>query len=126
MRLNQVTLPAVDIAASATFWRTLGFRPVVVDEHYCRFLAPDGDATLSIHLGGTAGDAAVYLESDALDSTVARLLGLGIVFDSGPTDQSWLWREAWTRDPAGNRVCLYHAGVNRLDPPWRVAEGSDD
>jgi len=23
-------------------------------------------------------------------------------------------------DPSGNVVCLYHAGDNRLNPPWRV------
>jgi hydroxymethylpyrimidine/phosphomethylpyrimidine kinase len=34
--------------------------------------------------------------------------------------QSWLWREAWLRDPAGNAVCLYHAGANRRFPPWRL------
>jgi len=122
VRLNQVTLPATDIAASAAFWRTLGFRQIVAADHYCRFVAPDGDATLSIHLGGAAGDAAVYLETGTLDADVARLTAAGVTFDSGPTDQTWLWREAWTRDPAGNRVCLYHAGVNRLDPPWRLRD----
>ncbi len=91
-------------------------------EHYCRFVAPDGEASLSIHLGGSAGDAAVYLETDTLDADVARLAAAGIAFETGPVDQSWLWREAWTRDPAGNRVCLYHAGVNRLDPPWRLRD----
>ena len=24
------------------------------------------------------------------------------------------------RDPSGNEVCLYHAGENRLSPPWRI------
>ena len=24
------------------------------------------------------------------------------------------------RDPAGNAICLYHAGENRRFPPWRV------
>ena len=42
------------------------------------------------------------------------------MFDSGPEDQTWLWREAWLRDPDGNRLCLYHAGNNRRFPPWRV------
>jgi catechol 2,3-dioxygenase-like lactoylglutathione lyase family enzyme len=120
VRLNQITLPADDIEASAAFWRTLGFRQIVASDHYARFVAPDGEATLSIHLGGAAGDAAVYLETDTLDADVTRVAAAGIVFESGPTDQVWLWREAWTRDPAGNRVCLYYAGVNRLDPPWKI------
>ena len=40
---------------------------------------------------------------------------------SGPTDQSWLWREAYLKDPDGNLICLYHAGANRRFPPWRIA-----
>jgi hypothetical protein len=24
-------------------------------------------------------------------------------------------------DPDGHRVFIYHAGKNRLDPPWRLA-----
>jgi catechol 2,3-dioxygenase-like lactoylglutathione lyase family enzyme len=124
VRLNQVTLPARDLDASAAFYLTLGFRPIVISPHYRRFLAPEGDATLSLHVGGVAGDACVYLETDHLDAEVARLSTAGIAFDAPPTDQSWLWREAWTRDPAGNRVCLYFAGENRLNPPWRVKDGT--
>jgi catechol 2,3-dioxygenase-like lactoylglutathione lyase family enzyme len=59
MKLNQVTLPALDVAASVAFYRDDGRRP-------------------------------------------------------------WLWREARLVDPSGNVICLYHAGANRLDPPWRV------
>jgi hydroxymethylpyrimidine/phosphomethylpyrimidine kinase len=39
-------------------------------------------------------------------------------------DQRWLWREAWLKDPAGNEICIYHAGENRRLPPWRI-EGDD-
>jgi len=46
-----------------------------------------------------------------------------VVFDSAPTDQRWLWREARLGDPDGNRLCLYWAGKNRVDPPWRVGQG---
>jgi len=34
--------------------------------------------------------------------------------------EPYLWREAVLRDPSGNRIKLYHAGENRLNPPWRV------
>ena len=37
-----------------------------------------------------------------------------------PERKDWLWTEAWFKDPAGNRVCLYRAGKNRRFPPWRV------
>lgn len=41
-------------------------------------------------------------------------------FDTPPTDQRWLWREAYLKDPAGNRICIFHAGENRRYPPWRI------
>ncbi len=62
----------------------------------------------------------VYFECEDLDARVATLKAKGIVFDSDPVDQSWLWREAWLTDPAGVKLCLYYAGKNRLDPPWRL------
>jgi len=48
------------------------------------------------------------------------LIAKGIVFDTDPADQSWLWREAWLSDPAGVKLCLYYAGKNRRFPPWRI------
>ncbi len=41
--------------------------------------------------------------------------------DVDPIDQRRLWREAYLSDPDGNTICLYHAGKNRLHPPWRIA-----
>jgi catechol 2,3-dioxygenase-like lactoylglutathione lyase family enzyme len=124
VRLNQVTLPAQDIAASAAFYRALGFTQLVAADHYCRFLAPQGDTTLSIHhdARATGASASIYLETETLDADVARLQAAGLVFDTAPVDQTWLWREAWLSDPSGNRICLFHAGVNRIDPPWRLKE----
>jgi hypothetical protein len=43
-----------------------------------------------------------------------------VAFEHKPTMQTWLWYEAWLRDPAGNTICLYHAGSNRRHPPWRI------
>jgi hypothetical protein len=37
-----------------------------------------------------------------------------------PQDQSWLWREAEIFDPGGNRILIFRAGSNRIDPPWRI------
>ena len=65
----------------------------------------------------------MYLECADLDGTVGRLVKEGIRFDSLPTDRPWLWREARLRDPAGNALCLFFAGPNRRDPPWRVGRG---
>lgn len=122
MRLNQITLPVRDIAPSKAFYLTLGFRLLVDSAHYCRFLAPDGDTTFSIHAeDGEIGTGPVlYLESADMDADFARLKAAGVAFDSAPTDESWLWREASFRDPDGHYWKLYFAGGNRVNPPWRV------
>jgi uncharacterized glyoxalase superfamily protein PhnB len=62
----------------------------------------------------------VYFETDRIDAEYARLVQAGVLFDQGPADMPWLWREARLRDPDGHRLCLYHAGENRKDPPWRL------
>lgn len=125
MRLNQVTVAAKDIGASVDFYRRLGLKLIVLAEHYARFEMPEGGSTFSLHLAPTGpGDNAptIYFECDALDAEVARLKAAGVMFDSDPVDQRWLWREAYLRDPAGNVICLYHAGENRTHPPWRLKD----
>lgn len=124
MRLNQVTVPALDVERSIAFYQTLGLKLIVKSPHYARFELPDGESTFSLHLTanveGVERGPHVYFECEDLDARVATLKAKGIVFDSDPVDQSWLWREAWLTDPAGVKLCLYYAGKNRLDPPWRL------
>ena len=123
MELNQVTLPAVDVAASVAFYRGMGFTLIVDAPHYARFKSTVGDATFSIHAVSPPFEASrtvVYFECAALDRTVAELKAKGLRFVQDPRDEPWLWREARLADPSGNVICLYHAGANRLDPPWRV------
>ena len=126
MRLNQVTVGARDIEASVMFYKTLGLRLIVLSPHYARFELPDGESTFSIHLVDDPGrmpeGTGIYFECDDLDARVSALEAKGIVFDSDPVDQSWLWREAWLRDPAGNRLCLFKAGEARRYPPWRLKD----
>jgi hydroxymethylpyrimidine/phosphomethylpyrimidine kinase len=122
MNLNQVTLPAEDYDASVAFYRRLGLRQIVDSPgRYARFECPGG-ATLSIHVeeGRQAGDAVICFENDELDAWVERLQAAGIAFETGPEDQSWGWREAHLRDPAGNLLCLFRAGEYRRFPPWRM------
>ncbi len=124
MRLNQVTVPALDVERSIAFYRTLGLRLIVQSPHYARFELPDGESTFSVHLATEASGAgpSVYFECDDLDARVAELQAKGVVFDTAPVDQSWLWREAWLTDPAGVKLCLYKAGDNRRYPPWRLKD----
>jgi catechol 2,3-dioxygenase-like lactoylglutathione lyase family enzyme len=124
MKLDQVTVPCIDLAASVAFYRTLGLRQIVDSPpDYARFECPVGDSTFSVHRTSQSardGGVVVYFELDDLDATVRELKQAGLVFESEPRDQPWLWREAYLRDPAGNRICLFHAGRNRLNPPWRT------
>jgi catechol 2,3-dioxygenase-like lactoylglutathione lyase family enzyme len=121
--MNQVTLPARNIAESVSFYLSLGLIQIVDSAHYARFECPDGDATFSIHIADESelgGGAAIYFEDQELDALCDRLKNEGIEFSQMPKDESWLWREAWLNDPSGNAICLYWAGENRKSPPWRV------
>lgn len=124
MNLNQVRVPSSDVRRSMDFYRRLGLTLIVENlPSYARFECPDGDATFSVEeragLMPGAG-VVVYFECADLDSTIAALKERGVVMDAEPRDQPWLWREADLRDPDGNVLCLFSAGQNRKNPPWRV------
>lgn len=124
MQLNQVTLPTTDLTRAVVFYTTLGLKQIVASEQYARFELPEGDATLSLHVVEQfmPSQTVVYFECAQLDQIVRQLEAVGVVFDTQPTDQRWLWREARLRDPDGNPLCLYHAGENRKHPPWRISD----
>lgn len=125
MNLNQVTLPTTDLDRSVAFYRDMGFMLIVHSPpRYARFECPEGDSTFSLHLvdhpAGNTG-VVVYFECTDLDDRVAHLLAAGFEFTKLPADERWLWREARLADPSGNVICLFRAGDNRKNPPWRVA-----
>jgi hydroxymethylpyrimidine/phosphomethylpyrimidine kinase len=118
--LNQVTVPAEDLAASERFYRLLGLRQVVrASPRYARF-ETEGGATFSIATDKDYTAPVVYFECGDLDVTVAYLQQQGFKFEQEPRDEAWGWREARLRDPAGNAVRLYQAGEMRRFPPWRL------
>ena len=125
MNLNQVTLPCTDLDASVRFYQRLGFKQIVSSPpRYARFECASG-ATFSLHLGPVTAaptGVVIYFEVDELDATIEKLKSAGVMFESGPICQDWLWREAYLRDPAANLLCLYFAGSNRRYPPWRLSE----
>jgi catechol 2,3-dioxygenase-like lactoylglutathione lyase family enzyme len=124
MKLNQVTIPSLDVQKSTEFYKTLGLHLIVnALPRYVRFECPDGDATFSIHkvdeiLRGHG--ITLYFEDDNLDKWVTQLQEKGIVFNQLPEDMSYLWREARLQDPDGHHLILYHAGENRKNPPWKI------
>jgi len=124
MNLNQVTIHTAKTQETAEFFTKLGLI-LIVDSlpRYARFECPDGDSTLSINIADerpASNDIVLYFECEDLDGEVARLKSLGLEFEEDPTDRDWLWRQAYLRDPNGNRICLFRAGENRKNPPWRV------
>jgi uncharacterized glyoxalase superfamily protein PhnB len=107
------------------FYKLLGLTQIVADDHYARFVCPSGDSTLSLEDRAKFPQSApslisIHFETERLNALVAELKERGMAFDQEPTDEPYLWREAVLRDPDGHRLFLYHAGVNRLDPPWRL------
>ena len=123
MNLNQVTVPALDVAASVAFYQRLGLELIVSSPHYARFKCPEGEASFSVHLVNELPirpNTIVYFETSSLDERVKQLENAGLSFYQQPRDEPWLWREARIVDPSGNMICLYWAGINRLNPPWRI------
>jgi predicted enzyme related to lactoylglutathione lyase len=125
MQLNQITVPAVDVESSVEFYQGLGLRLIVSSlPRYARFECPDGGSTFSLHhvqkLAEPSG-VVVYFECENLDDKVRQLQARGYTFTQEPKDEKWLWREARLPDPSGNVICLYFAGENRRNPPWRIS-----
>jgi catechol 2,3-dioxygenase-like lactoylglutathione lyase family enzyme len=128
MNLNQATINCSKTVETVEFFQKLGLL-LIVDSlpRYARLECPDGEATLSVSQAETrtAGSVpseniTIYFECNDLDAEVERLKSLGLTFDEDPTDRPWLWRQAYLKDPNGNKICLFHAGENRKNPPWRV------
>jgi catechol 2,3-dioxygenase-like lactoylglutathione lyase family enzyme len=122
MRLNHVTLPATDLGESIAFYQALGLQLIVrADPRYARF-AVDDASTLSVEVSadGQPGSAEIHLWCADVDADVAAAEARGLVFATPPTDQSYLWRTAGVRDPAGNLIILFTPGANQHFPPWRL------
>tara|TARA_Y100000780_G_scaffold221598_1_gene230009 strand:+ start:251 stop:643 length:393 start_codon:yes stop_codon:yes gene_type:complete len=122
MQLNQVTLPVNNMIEAVKFYRTLGFTQIVDTPHYARFSCPEGDSTFSLSLESEffENHSVIYFENDNLEQLCQQLIKKGIVFEQQPTEQRYLWKEAILKDPSGNKIKLYKAGENRLNPPWKV------
>jgi catechol 2,3-dioxygenase-like lactoylglutathione lyase family enzyme len=124
MNLNQVTIYSARPVETVEFFEKLGLKRIVDSlPRYARLECPDGESTLSVNIDDeavTTNNIVLYFECDDLDSEVERLKSLGLEFDEDPADRDWRWRQADLRDPNGNKICLFHAGENRKNPPWRV------
>lgn len=123
-RLNQVTVTGSDYKKMVDFYKKIGLHQIVdsPDNGYARFEC-GGGATLSVQCDPDVeveDFTAIYFELDDLDRRVRDLAARGIPFEHGPRNQPWMWREARTRDPAGNTIFFYKAGEHRRYPTWRI------
>ena len=128
LRLNQVTLGAIDMAASVLFYQRLGLT-LIVDSapRYVRFEFPDPPAggepaTLSLHAVHKDWRPAdewplIYFEVDDLAAFIAAA---DLTPLSPPEMMSYDWEEADILDPSGNRIRLFKAGQARRFPDWRI------
>lgn len=130
LRLNQVTLGAIDFAASVLFYQKLGLT-LIVDStpRYARFefpTPPEGGepATLSLHSVASDWTAPtdwplIYFEvDDVTDFLKTRELDP----ITKPEMKDYQWFEADILDPSGNRIRIYAAGDIRRFPAWRIKE----
>jgi len=123
MNLNQITIPVSNIEQSVEFYETLGLKLIVKTPHYARFECMHGDSTFSIHQAEKpVQDSGVwiYFEVDNVDEKISELIRKGMVIEELPDDKTWLWREARIKDLDNHLLIIYHAGVNRKSPPWRI------
>ena len=123
MNLNQVTISVLDVEKSILFYQSLGLNLIVHStQHYARFECSNG-ATFSLHHVNELKDndgTWIYFEVDNVDEQVKILQTKGIVFEELPDDKPWLWRESRLKDSDNNQIIIYHAGENRLNPPWKI------
>jgi len=122
MELNQITLPVKNMDDAVNFYLKLGFTQIVDTPHYSRFSCPEGNATFSLSLESDEleNSSVIYFEHEKLDELCADLSQRAFQFEQLPTEQRYLWKEAILKDPSGNKIKLYWAGENRLNPPWKV------
>jgi len=128
MNLNQITVPSLNVGKSVSFYKKLSLKLIVEAlPKYARFECPDGDSSFSIHLVDklpSGNGVYVYFECDNLEDEVKSLQQKNIKFEEMPSQKIWLWKEARLKDPDGNQIILYHAGQNRLYPPWRLKDNT--
>lgn len=92
------------------------------NKHYARFECENG-ATFSIHKQESINNkvnAWVYFEVENVDEKIVELIKQDVLINEMPNDKPWLWREARVLDLDNNIIIIYHAGENRLNPPWKI------
>ena len=128
LRLNQITLGAIDFASSVSFYQRLGLK-LIVDSapRYVRFEFPTGEdgappTTLSLHEveDGWAAPADYPLIYFEVDDVAGFLADAHCEPLSPPEMKSYLWEEADILDPSGTRIRVFKAGESRRFPPWRI------
>jgi catechol 2,3-dioxygenase-like lactoylglutathione lyase family enzyme len=123
LNINQITISVKNVEKSIEFYQKLGLNLIVKSlPKYARFECTSGETTFSLHQSDNKLNSStwIYFETETLDADVKELIDLGSEFETLPTDERWLWREARLKDLDGNQLILFYAGKNRKDPPWKI------
>jgi uncharacterized glyoxalase superfamily protein PhnB len=103
------------------FYRDLlGFKEIdQIPGDYARLRSRNSQSTLALHLSRSPdvappGGVWLYLEVRKLDQLYRKLQSAGVRFSQKPQFMPWGWRQAFLKDPDGHKLCLYWAGVKRL------------
>ena len=123
LNINQITISVKNVEKSIEFYQKLGLKLIVKSlPKYARFECTNGETTFSLHQSDDKINSStwIYFETETLDADVKKLIELGVKFETLPTDESWLWREARLKDLDGNQLIIFYAGKNRKDPPWKI------
>ena len=112
----QTAIPVIRVSSSTAaeqfYCKGLGFAPLAFwrpdktrDDPCYMTLAREG-ARLHLHSfpGGAAGESAVYVFVDDVDSLYAELISRGVPVSSPPMDQEWGMREIGVRDADRNII----------------------
>jgi hydroxymethylpyrimidine/phosphomethylpyrimidine kinase len=123
MRLNQVTVGALDYGAAVNFYTRLGLAQIVdAPPRYARFETPSGE-TFSIHVADQVGPTTtIYFEVDDVDAFVA---GLDLPMLHPPVDQEWLWREARLADPSATSSASTTPATTGASRPGGFRNGAE-
>ena len=117
-------MPAIDLEQTIHFYEHIGLQLIVKTDQYLRFYNPIDFQTLSFELvSSVTNQTTIYFEFETLDeleSYVKKLNMNGVSAVNQPILEPWLWFETSITDPNGNKIKLYYAGENRLNPPWKI------
>jgi len=96
-------MPAIDIAESAEFYRSLGFEVVMPMERYAIAERDSAELHLTECRDSAPERTGCYLVAEDVDELFSELAARGILVEP-PITQPWGLKEMYIVDPTGNLI----------------------